>query len=172
MGLSLQADTSLPTLFDTPVTPITKKNQSSTTESGSAPLSPLPLGENTTPASSVYTDAEDNSPATAISKENEPEEDVRQCTTGQSRQARKGTGLRNYPRKVAPGVKAMQAAADSRYFTELRQHFNEVLLFHKCWQRKNIAKFIMILRITRFIERMMNVGRFNNDTIHGHQLLK
>ena len=69
---------------------------------------------------------------TAISKENEPDEDVRQSTTGQSRQTRKGTGLRNYPRKVAPGVKAMQAAADSRYFTELRQHFDEVPLSHKC----------------------------------------
>ena len=45
---------------------------------------------------------------------------------GQSRQGQKAAVLRNYPRKVAPGAKAIQAAAESRYLAELRQHFQEV----------------------------------------------
>ena len=121
----MQANSAVPVQCDLPNTPSTG-TQSSKTSMNSTSLASPPLGENTTPASSAYTGARNDSPRTSASKENEPGEDERQSMAGQSRQAQQASGLRNYPRKVAPGAKAMQAAAESRYLSELRQHFCEV----------------------------------------------
>ena len=91
----------------------------------STPLSGLTESD-ATPGSSIYADARDKSPDSAASKENEPQEEEGQSVVGKSCQAHGAAAHRTYPRKVAPGARAVQAAADSRYFAELRQHFSEV----------------------------------------------
>lgn len=108
-----------------PATPSAAGSPSSAVGHRPTPQSGLTEGD-ATPVSSVYADARDDSPESAASKENEPQEEERQSVVGKSCQAHGAAAQRTYPRKVAPGARAVQAAADSRYFAELRQHFIEV----------------------------------------------